>query len=514
MKKTFVPFDELAGVVGQWRARNPDKKLTLCHGCFDIVHPGHIRHLRSAAENGDFLVVSITPDACVGKGLGRPFVPEDLRVENLTALNFVNLVTIAPAETAVEVIETLVPDVYVKGNEYAQSSDPRFLKEKKLVESHGGKIVYTSGDVVYSSTEIIKSYNLDTVNLDKIKYICSRYEISRPLLGAMLDGAAARRVLVLGEALVDEFKHCEGLGISPDFPVLSLSLKRVEHRVGGAAMTAVHLASLGAKVTFLTSVATEDPNFPFFSGFLAASNVELVNIADSRRPMVLKSRYMIGNNKVLEVENDAYRPLDSKRRNGLLNKLLGMVKEGVDCLVYSDFGYGLIAEPIINEAAEFAKRHNTMVVGDLSTTLRTQIGKFYHADVFLPSEMELRACFHDYESGLSVLVDRLYQVTNIAELYLSLNDRSVMFFRRPVKRGVSNMETIHIPPLSKSCEDKIGLNDAFLVGITLGRVFGAEQVQSLYLGAVCSAVHGLRLGNHPLNKEEIHHFLDERPELR
>src|SRR5206468_11327577 len=109
-----------------------------CHGCFDIVHPGHISHLQFARSLGDLLVVSVSSDSNVNKGLNRPLIPDDLRAGSLAALECVDWVYLNPQPTAVELIEQLKPDVYVKGREYERSVDPRFLAERDAVVRSGG----------------------------------------------------------------------------------------------------------------------------------------------------------------------------------------------------------------------------------------------------------------------------------------------------------------------------------------------------------------------------------------
>ncbi len=99
----------------------------VCHGCFDIVHPGHIRYLEFARKHGDLLIVSITSDAAIDKESDRPYIPEELRAENLAALSFVDLAYVDPNHTAEQVLQVIKPDVYVKGHEYQLSKDPRFL---------------------------------------------------------------------------------------------------------------------------------------------------------------------------------------------------------------------------------------------------------------------------------------------------------------------------------------------------------------------------------------------------
>jgi rfaE bifunctional protein nucleotidyltransferase chain/domain len=112
-----------------------------CHGCFDIVHPGHIRHLQHAARQGDLLLVTITADACVNKGDGRPLFNEELRAENLAALDCVDLVFVNPDPTAEKLLDEVRPDIFIKGREYESNKDPRFAAEREAVERHGGRVV-------------------------------------------------------------------------------------------------------------------------------------------------------------------------------------------------------------------------------------------------------------------------------------------------------------------------------------------------------------------------------------
>ena len=98
-----------------------------CHGCFDIVHPGHIHHLQYARSLGNLLIVSVSADANVNKGVNRPLIPDDLRAASLAALECVDAVYLNPDPTAAELLESLQPDLYVKGREYELSVDPRFI---------------------------------------------------------------------------------------------------------------------------------------------------------------------------------------------------------------------------------------------------------------------------------------------------------------------------------------------------------------------------------------------------
>src|SRR5580704_16644550 len=99
-------------------ARSNGRTVVHCHGCFDIVHPGHIHHLQLAKSLGDLLIVSVSADTQVNKGPARPLVPDAVRASTLAALQCVDGVYVNPFPTAVELLEELKPDVYVKGKEY------------------------------------------------------------------------------------------------------------------------------------------------------------------------------------------------------------------------------------------------------------------------------------------------------------------------------------------------------------------------------------------------------------
>jgi rfaE bifunctional protein nucleotidyltransferase chain/domain len=137
--------------------RRDSLRIVHCHGCFDLLHIGHIRHLQAARTMGDVLVVTITADDYVDKGEGRPAFSERLRAETLAALECVDFVAIAASPTAVEAIRLLRPDYYVKGQIAADSPSVRFRQEMAMVRAAGGEVRFTH-EVVFSSTELLNAH--------------------------------------------------------------------------------------------------------------------------------------------------------------------------------------------------------------------------------------------------------------------------------------------------------------------------------------------------------------------
>lgn len=154
------------------------KTIALCHGVFDLVHPGHIIHLQQAKQMADVLIVSITASEYVRKGPGRPYFSDELRMKFLEAIECVDYVMLSEGYTVDDIVEAAEPDLYVKGEEYAKEGDDitgKISEERELVERHGGKIAYTTGDV-FSSTKLINTA-LSGLSEDVIRYMgggCSK----------------------------------------------------------------------------------------------------------------------------------------------------------------------------------------------------------------------------------------------------------------------------------------------------------------------------------------------------
>jgi rfaE bifunctional protein nucleotidyltransferase chain/domain len=152
-----VALEELAGRVAALQAAG--KRVAHCHGCFDLVHPGHIKHLQAARRLADALVVTVSPDRFVDKGPGRPAFPEQLRAESVAALECVDYAAVNQWPTAEETIRLLRPDYFVKGQEFEQPADrtEKLRREVAVVAEVGGEMRFTH-EFVSSSTALLKKH--------------------------------------------------------------------------------------------------------------------------------------------------------------------------------------------------------------------------------------------------------------------------------------------------------------------------------------------------------------------
>lgn len=150
---------ELAAKIQALKAQG--KTIVHCHGCFDLMHPGHIKYFQAAKQMGDILVVTLTPDQYVDKGPGRPAFDETLRAESIAALACVDFVAVNQWPTAVDTLRLLKPHFYVKGQEFERLEDNtgKIQQEAAVVKEIGAELRFTH-EIVFSSTQLLRQYFL------------------------------------------------------------------------------------------------------------------------------------------------------------------------------------------------------------------------------------------------------------------------------------------------------------------------------------------------------------------
>ncbi|MFB6264778.1 MAG: PfkB family carbohydrate kinase [Bradymonadaceae bacterium] len=494
--------------------REAGDTVVQCHGCFDIVHPGHIRYLQFAADQGDVLIVSVTGDESIDKGADRPYVNESLRAENLAALEFVSYVCIDHHRWAGPVLEQLEPDIYVKGKEYEGADDPRFARERELVESYGGKVVFSSGDVVYSSTAIIEDFG-DDFGLDrqKIEGYCRRHDLTADGLEACLEGITDQRVLVLGDPILDRYVQCEEKGVASESPMLSVSPVGEQWYPGGGALIARQLATLGADATFLTPLAS-DADGDRFERELSDAGVDIERVEVDDRPVYEKCRYLVDEQKVFKVDRGRYTPASSRAVDRLTERL-GTALPSFDALVATDFGYGLFGPRLVEATANTAETADTPYYVDVSSSGTSSLLAFTGAAGAAPNEEELRFAFGDDESGLSHLAYKYFEQTDADELVLTLGKRGAILFRPPDEDPTGDRSPAeYLPALVDHPVDAVGAGDVFLATLVGSELAGASAAEAVYLSSCTASIHVSRLGNDPVPEPSLRRFLERREELR
>jgi len=493
------------------RLREAEKIVVQCHGCFDIVHPGHIRYLRMARSLGDVLVVTVSADNVVMKGYDRPYIPEDLRLDNLAELGCVDYVALSEDEWAGPVLEAIQPDIYVKGREYESKNDPRFAKEKKIVEAYGGRVVLGSGDVIFSSTEIgRRKRNTLDMEQQKIQRFCRVNAINPARLKNAISAFSDLKVLVLGDAILDQYAHCEGARVASESPIVSVKPVSEEWFIGGAGLIARQAAVLGAKPTFVTC-CEEDESFGRIRSSLERSGVEVHNLPVRGRRVYTKTRYLVGGKKVFKVDRGNPAPIPIETSDELITMLQGQL-EAHDGLVVTDFGYGLFGSTLANAIPKLAERCGKPYFADVSTNGQANILKFRRPQLATPTEDELRFALGDAESGLSNLASRYYAASGARGLIVTMGRRGSLCFHPPQGQG-DRLRTDYLPALEINEVDAVGAGDVFLTGASLAQLSGEPLPIGMYIGSSLASISAGTLGNEGASLPELYDFFEQRAEL-
>ncbi len=498
--------------------RENGKTIVQCHGCFDIVHPGHIRYLEFARQQGDILIVSLTGDQDVNKGENRPYIPQELRAENLAALMFVDYVCINPSPTAVDLLSELQPDIYVKGREYEGSIAPGFVAEKSAVESYGGRIIYSSGEIVFSSTALIEALPRSNAGQShELRRACWRADISAETLNELLDQARGLRVLVVGDAILDRYIFCDALGIASEAPVVSLAHRDERSYVGGAAIVARHVAALGAKSFLLSAGAgCDDPDTRSITDVLSGEGVDH-HLITARPAIVEKTRFLAEDSKLFKVDRAQRCPLDSiaqREAATILEKQSGEL----DAVILCDFGYGMITESLLSRVLPTLRQNVPIVTADVSGG-RANLMNFKNVDLLCPTEREIRAMLNDYDSGLATVAWDLLEQTQARHIIVTLEKRGMLVFQRGGQDRASHewsarLKGEQLPAFADNAVDHLGCGDALLAASTLALAAGGTLMQSAYLGNAAAAIEVGILGNKPVERKQLLDWINTRGELR
>ncbi len=487
-------------------ARAAGQRVVQCHGCFDIVHPGHVRHLKQARAMGDLLLVSITGDDEVRKGAGRPLIPEELRAENLAALDCVDWVYIEPRPTAAPLLDEVRPDVYVKGREYETNHDPRFRAEREAVERHAGRVVFSSGDVVFSSTALISAIEQSVDPFQtRLASLVQRDDLQGPTLFSLISEFRGKRVLVVGDTILDTYVLCDRPHVAGESPVMTLRPLERRHYDGGAAIIARHIAAMGGKPVLVTAMP-RDERAEAVRGRLGAEGVE-VRAVECDTPLCEKQRFLVGAQKIMKIDLCEPLILDAARQDRLLSVAVEAAAAGCDAAIIADFGQGLLTAGMLARLCRAVRDHATTMAGDVSG--RQSGLKFMHGmDLLCPSESELRDAFGMPDESLPTVAWRLLQETGSHAAMITMGAEGLLAFE-PLASGAdaegfqTRVRGEHVPALSAFAIDALGCGDALLAAAVLARASGASLLTAAFLGSVAAAVEAQRIGNIPVSSTDL-----------
>lgn len=448
-------LDELADIIQYLKSEG--RRIVQCHGVFDLLHPGHIRHFEAARREGEVLIVTVTPDEYVGKGPGHPVFNQRLRVESIAALQCVDYVAINKWPTAVETIKKLKPDVYVKGSDYANPSADLtggILKEEMAVKSIGGRIHFTN-EVAFSSTRLLNQhFNVYPEKVEKfLEDFRQRYTADDII--ERLHALSKMKVLVIGDTIIDEYHYSEAMGKSPKGTTITARYVGEETFAGGVLAAANHIAGFCDNVHLVTCLGKQHSQKNFIINHLKP-NITPRFFERDDTTTVVKRRFVQPNSlsKMFEVcfmdEHDLPAPVNRE-----VCDYLKIVLKGYDLVLVADFGHGFIGKDVVKVLCENARFLAVNTQTNSANAGYNLITKYPRADFICIDEPEARLAMSDRFSRLESIARSIAERLKCHRIIITHGSLDTVAYAP--EEGFFN-----IPIFSNEVIDTVGAGDALL----------------------------------------------------
>ena len=492
-------LEDLSRILGP----HPRKqKVIMCHGVFDVVHPGHLRHLIYAKSKADILVASLTADKHINKGQYRPHIPQDLRALNLAAYEIVDYVIIDTNGTPIKNISKLQPDFFAKGYEYTEGGlQAKTQEEADALQAYGGEMIFTPGDVVYSSSKLI-DLAPPAIKIEKLLTFMESEKLTFDSLRDCLERFKGKKIHVVGDTIVDSYTQTAMIGGQTKTPTMSVLYERRDDYIGGAAVVAEHSRAAGAEVLFST-VLGDDVLKEFVLEGLKKSGVQCQLIIDPTRPTTNKNAIVAGGYRLLKVDT-----LDNRSiSDDIVQKLAQTIAATpCDAVVFSDFRHGLFNRRTIPRLIE-AIPSGVYKVADSQVASRWgNITDFKDFDLITPNEREARFALADQDSGIRPLSSDLYDLARCKTLMLKLGERGVLTCRSSNHEAIDSV--VIIDSFVERLVDAVGAGDALLAYATLSMLVTKSEAVSTILGSMAAACECECDGNVPVTPDNVRSKID------
>ena len=396
--------------------RNNIKTLVLCVGTFDNLHWGHLKYLQEAKKLGT-VVVSVSSDRFIKKGINRPIFNESQRLEMVSNLECVDYVVLNDAPNASELIKLIRPNIMVKGNEYKNKNTPQLATEQVAMGDVEGTIRYL--DTQYASSSNIINRCMSNLPDQTNKYLEEfRKKYSFQEIQDEIIKSHKNKITIVGETILDEYISGTVLGKSSKHPSLVFKFDQSNIYLGGIIAIARHLSTFVDTVEVISYLGEHEEYKEFIQGQLGSNtNIVYRTINKTNSPTILKRRYIDSyyNSRLFETYHINQELLSKQNEQELIN----LLPNSGDIIV-ADFGHGLITPAIIEQ---FYARYT-----HICTNVQCNSGNFgfnllskYYEGVYFASvdTLELQVLMGDRTSHADKLVKQIFD-KNWSPMYLTV----------------------------------------------------------------------------------------------
>ena len=324
----------------------------------------------------------------------------------------------------------------------------------------------------------------------------------------LFDQFKGKRILVIGDVMLDAYLRGKVNRISPEAPVPIVSLEKEEDRLGGAANVAINLVALGA-APILCSVVGEDKEGIRFMDLVKNAAIETNGIVVSKdRITTVKTRVIGNNQQLLRVDSEQTHALNQDEENAIVERVHVLLQEGLDGIIFEDYNKGVLTEKVISEVIELAKQFNVITTVDPK---KDNFLAYKNVTLFKPNLKELKEGLslefdfeHDYPAFKNA-INQLNQQLNNDISFVTLSEHGVFI----EKENVQFHETAHL----RTIADVSGAGDTVISVATLCLVVGLPiqriaQIANIAGGLVCETSGVVSIDPEQL-KNEINSLIGE-----
>jgi len=474
----ILPLEELARVVAD--LQRAGKVVVQCHGVFDLMHIGHIRHFESAKKLGDVLIVTVTPDRYVNKGPNRPVFTESHRAGAIGALACVDYVAVNQWPMATDTIRLLKPNIFAKGSEYRDPSKDRtgaISAEEHVIQEVGGRLAFTDDVVFSSSTLLNRHFGVFPERTEQFLAAFSAKHQSTEILN-WVASARSLKVLVLGEAIIDEYQYCETIGKAGKEPVLVARHMSTERFPGGIIAVANHAAAISDHVTMLTCLGRIDSQEDFIAHQTKPKVEKLFHYLDEA-PTIVKRRFV--ESYPLQKLFEVYVMADIDRhaaQSAAICEHLSAILPQFDVVLVADYGHGLITPEVSSVVCQQARFLAVNAQVNAGNHGFNTVSKFGRANFISVSEREIRLEARRPRGELREIVTEISERMSCDRIVITRGEQGCLCYSR-------DEGFCEIPAFTGRVVDRVGAGDAVLAVTAL---CAARQAPMDILGFVGSCV--------------------------
>jgi len=482
--KKIIAISDLKSIRNKFK----NKKINLAHGTFDFFHYGHLKHLKKAKKKGDILVVSLTADKFIKKGPGRPIYNEKNRAEIISSFEFVDFVVVVNSFSGVEVINLLKPDFYTKGIEYKNKSKDftkKITLEEKSIKNIGGKLFYTN-EPTMSSSALINQITLEEDNPRNNFLRNYRKKINFSHIYEKFEKIKKKRILVIGDTILDEYIFTKALAKSPKEEIISVKEDSSQVYMGGILATAKHISNFVYKPTLLTIIGNDLKTNNFIKKNLQ-KDCHLVFFKDKEKPNTRKTRYLdVNKKKLFQSNNVSFENINAKLEKKVLSYLNKTLKN-YDLVVVNDFGHGFLTTKIRRMIEKKSRRLSINVQSNSANLGYNFFSKYKKCHYLTMDEPEARMATGERFGKINIIIKKILKKIKAETIAVTYGKNGTQIY--------SKKFIFSVPALASNPVDTLGAGDAFFAISSIYSLKDKNPENIAFIGNLSGALKIKHLGH-------------------